>query len=40
MDYDQLYIEYKLPEGTNSTQVGEDLHAIENYLLGRSDQRS
>ena len=37
MDYDQLYIEYKLPEGTNSTQVGEDLHAIENYLLGRSE---
>lgn len=37
MDYDQLYIEYKLPEGVNSTQVKADLETIENYLLCRKD---
>ncbi|MDR1258551.1 MAG: efflux RND transporter permease subunit [Tannerellaceae bacterium] len=39
MDYDQLYIEYKLPEGAGSSQVGEDLAAIESYLLARDDVR-
>jgi multidrug efflux pump subunit AcrB len=39
MDYDQLYIEYKLPEGANSSQVGEDLAAVESYLLSRDDVR-
>lgn len=37
MNYDQLYIEYKLPEGNNSTQVKADLIEIENYLLERED---
>ncbi|MDR1672239.1 MAG: efflux RND transporter permease subunit [Bacteroidales bacterium] len=37
MNYDQLYIEYKLPEGVNSTRVEADLASIEDYLLGRSD---
>jgi multidrug efflux pump subunit AcrB len=37
MDYDQLYIEYKLPEGVNSTRVKADLSAIEDYLLSREE---
>ncbi len=37
MDYDQLYIEYKLPEGLNSTRVSSDLADIERYLMGRDD---
>ncbi|NDV67191.1 efflux RND transporter permease subunit [Bacteroides sp. 224] len=37
MDYDQLYIEYKLPEGTSSNKVHEDLQAITNYLLTRKE---
>lgn len=37
MDYDQLYIEYKLPEGNNSTRVKADLETIEDYLLARED---
>ena len=37
MDYDQLYIEYKLPEGSSSTKVKADLETIENYLLSRKD---
>ncbi|MDL2290097.1 efflux RND transporter permease subunit, partial [Paludibacteraceae bacterium OttesenSCG-928-F17] len=37
MDYDQLYIEYKLPEGVNSTRVKADLKTIETYLLARED---
>ena len=32
MVYDQLYMEYKLPEGTNTTRVKRDLQAIEAYL--------
>lgn len=32
MVYDQCYLEYKLPEGTNSTQVKKDLAKIEAYL--------
>lgn len=37
MNYNQLYMEYKLPEGTNSTQVSKDLAEIEQLLLKRSD---
>lgn len=37
LNYDQLYIEYKLPEGANSTQVKAELSEIENYLLNRKD---
>lgn len=37
MDYDQLYIEYKLPEGLNSTRTKSDLMEIEDYLLKRDD---
>ena len=37
MVYDQLYMEYKLPEGTNSTRVAHDLAEIENYLKGRKE---
>ncbi|MDR2414000.1 MAG: efflux RND transporter permease subunit [Odoribacteraceae bacterium] len=37
MDYDQLYIEYKLPEGTSSEQVLEELAEIEEYLLRREE---
>lgn len=37
MDYDQLYIEYKLPEGTNTPKVKADLETIEDYLLSRDD---
>ncbi|MCM1312135.1 MAG: efflux RND transporter permease subunit [Bacteroides sp.] len=37
MEYDQLYMEYKLPEGTNSTQVEKDLTEIEKYLGSRKE---
>lgn len=37
MEYDQLYLEYKLPEGTNSTQVMSDLEEIRTYLKGRPE---
>ena len=37
MDYDQLYMEYKLPEGTNSTRVKKDLESIEDYLKTRPE---
>ncbi|WP_352421685.1 efflux RND transporter permease subunit [Proteiniphilum sp.] len=37
MDYDQLYIEYKLQEGLNSTKTKADLSEIEDYLLARED---
>ena len=37
MDYDQLYIEYKLPEGTSSDRVNEDLESITDYLLSRDE---
>lgn len=37
MNYDQLYIEYKLPEGTNSSRVKTDLMKISNELLQRED---
>ncbi len=37
MDYNQLYMEYKLPEGTNSTRVKKDLESIEDYLKTRPE---
>ncbi|MDR0505582.1 MAG: efflux RND transporter permease subunit [Dysgonamonadaceae bacterium] len=37
MDYDQLYIEYKLPEGTSSAKVKSDLTEIEDYLFSRKE---
>ncbi len=37
MVYDQLYMEYKLPEGTNYTRVQRDLKEIETYLKSRSE---
>lgn len=37
MEYDQLYMEYKLPEGTNYTQVEQDLNEIQNYLHSRKE---
>lgn len=37
MVYDQLYMEYKLPEGTNYTQVKEDLRKIAAYLKTRPE---
>lgn len=37
MVYDQLYMEYKLPEGNNSTQVVQDLREIESYLKTRKE---
>jgi multidrug efflux pump subunit AcrB len=33
LNYDQLYIEYKLPEGTTSDKVSKDIEEIEQYLL-------
>lgn len=37
MVYDQLYMEYKLPEGTNSSRVASDLKEIEDYLRQREE---
>ncbi len=37
MEYDQLYMEYKLPEGINSTQVNKDLEEIEGLLKRNKD---
>ena len=37
MVYDQLYMEYKLPEGNNSTRVARDLREIEAYLKTRKE---
>lgn len=37
MNYNQLYIEYKLPEGYNSSRVKEDLEDISDYLLSRDE---
>lgn len=37
MVYDQLYMEYKLPEGNNSTRVARDLKEIEAYLKTRKE---
>jgi multidrug efflux pump subunit AcrB len=33
MEYDQLYMEYKLPEGYNSTQTAQDLREIRQLLM-------
>ncbi|MGL5682329.1 MAG: efflux RND transporter permease subunit [Marinifilaceae bacterium] len=37
LSYTQLYIEYKLPYGTSSNKVVEDLDSISNYLMRRAD---
>ena len=37
MVYDQLYMEYKLSEGSNSTRVAQDLKEIEDYLRTRKE---
>lgn len=37
MVYDQLYMEYKLPEGTNSTRIRKDLNHIQDYLKTRPE---
>lgn len=37
MIYDQLYVEYKLPEGENSTRVKKDLEEIRQYLMSRGE---
>lgn len=37
MVYDQLYMEYKLPEGNNTTRVARDLKEIEAYLKTRKE---
>ena len=37
MVYDQMYMEYKLPEGTNSDRVLADLNEIEDYLKSRPE---
>ncbi len=37
MEYDQLYMEYKLPEGTDYKEVEKDLEDIEKYLKSRKE---
>ncbi len=37
MDYDQLYIEYRLPDGLHTKRVEKDLQEIEQYLKQRED---
>lgn len=37
MDYDQLYIEYKLPESYGNKKVDQDLRQIEQKLMKRKD---
>lgn len=37
MSYDQLYMEYKLPEGTNYTRIEHDLNEIQDYLKTRKE---
>lgn len=37
MEYDQLYMEYKLPEGTDYKQVESDLKMIQDYLKKRPE---
>ena len=37
MTYDQLYMEYKLPEGNNFSRVESDLKEIESYLQSRDE---
>lgn len=40
MEYDQIFIEYKMPEGTSQYQVEEDLNQISDYLKKRGDVTS
>ena len=40
IEYDQLYIEYKLPEGVDSRRVKADLESIEEYLFSRKEVRN
>ncbi len=37
LSYNQLYIEYKLPEGSDSERTAADLDSIAKYLLQRDD---
>ncbi|MCQ2174523.1 MAG: efflux RND transporter permease subunit [Bacteroidales bacterium] len=37
MEYDQLYMEYKLPESHNYTQVEQDLDSIQRWLAKRPE---
>ena len=37
LSYTQLYVEYKMPEGTRVEKVKADLQEIENYLLAREE---
>ncbi|NLA64327.1 MAG: efflux RND transporter permease subunit, partial [Bacteroidales bacterium] len=37
MEYNQLYIEYKLPEGTKSETVKEDLRQLSEHLMERDN---
>ena len=37
MEYNQLFIEYKLPEGTDTKRVKADLESIEDYLFSRKE---
>lgn len=37
MEYNQLYMEYKLPEGTDSRRVSADLVEIQEYLKSREE---
>ncbi len=37
LSYNQLYIEYKLPESSDSRYTAEDLDSIAEYLLSRDD---
>lgn len=37
MVYDQCYVEYKLPEGANSTRVEKDLEMMQEYLKTRPE---
>ncbi len=40
MVYDQLYMEYKLPEGTHPARVASDLEQMREYLMTRSEVRN
>ncbi len=37
MEYNQLYIEYKLPEGYTTARVDKDIREIEDYLMKREE---
>lgn len=40
MVYDQLYMEYKLPEGTHPERVAADLEQMRQYLMTRKEVRN